>query len=398
MSKSPEKYDVVIVGGGMVGATLACELAQAGLKIALLEALTPSMEWDDTSYDLRVSALTLGSKQLFQRIGVWQHMQQRGVQPFQKMFVWDHAGAGELDIDSADAGEMDMGCVVENRVTVAALWDKLQSLPTATLYSPVKIADHQLDDAGVQVTLEDGRQISGALLVGADGANSMIRQLAGIESYGWEYQQKALVATVKPEHSHENTAWQRFLAEGPLALLPLRNGLISIVWTSETQTTDDLLALSDTEFCEQLAEASEYKLGSFSVLGPRAGFPLRMKFSNDYCKQRMALVGDAIHAIHPLAGQGVNLGLADVEVLANVVVAAHTKGRDIASEQVLRRYERQRKGDNLLMMSMMDGFKRLFVADDALLQFARNTGMAWINASALIKNQICKYAMGLRKP
>jgi 2-octaprenylphenol hydroxylase len=247
----------------------------------------------------------------------------------------------------------------------------------------------------VDINLSEGAKIRAALLVGADGSNSKIRQISGIDDYGWEYQQKALVATVRPEKSHQNTAWQRFLPEGPLALLPLRDGLISIVWTSNTQTTEANLNLSDTDFCEALAEASEHQLGAFELVGARGAFPLKLQFSPEYTQQRMVLIGDAIHTIHPLAGQGANLGLKDATTLASVVLKAHQKGRDIASQQVLRRYERQRKGDNLLMMGVMDGFKRLFGADDMLVQFVRSSGMGAVNSSTLIKNQICKYAMGL---
>jgi 2-octaprenylphenol hydroxylase len=290
---------------------------------------------------------------------------------------------------------MQMGAVVENRITVLAIWKKLQQLESCDVFTSSQLEDFNIDDNGVDINLSEGAKIRAALLVGADGSNSKIRQISGIDDYGWEYQQKALVATVRPEKSHQNTAWQRFLPEGPLALLPLRDGLISIVWTSNTQTTEANLNLSDTDFCEALAEASEHQLGAFELVGARGAFPLKLQFSPEYTQQRMVLIGDAIHTIHPLAGQGANLGLKDATTLASVVLKAHQKGRDIASQQVLRRYERQRKGDNLLMMGVMDGFKRLFGADDMLVQFVRSSGMGAVNSSTLIKNQICKYAMGL---
>jgi len=388
-------YQVAIVGGGMVGASLACLLAKKGVSVALIDAGDPMASWPETTYDLRVSALTLASINLFKSLGVWADVVELGEQAVEKMFVWDHFGSGELDIDSADAGEMQMGAVVENRITVLATWKKLQQLDSCDVFTSSQLDNFNVDDDGVDIGLSNGSNIRAALLVGADGSNSKIRQLSGISDYGWEYQQKALVATVRPEKSHQNTAWQRFLPEGPLALLPLRDGLISIVWTSKTETTEDSLKLSDSDFCEALAEASDHQLGNFELIGARGAFPLKLQFSPEYSQQRMVLIGDAIHTIHPLAGQGANLGLKDAVTLSSVILQAHQKGRDIASEQVLRRYERQRKGDNLLMMGIMDGFKRLFGADDMLVQFARSTGMGLVNSSTLIKNQICKYAMGL---
>ena len=390
-------YQVAIVGGGINGASLACLLAEKGVSVALIDSADPTIQWPDDGYDLRVSALTLASISTFKSLGVWEEMKRLGVQSMQKMFVWDHFGSGELDIDSADAGEAEMGSVVENRVTVLALWNKLQSLEYCDLFKSSQLDNFTINEDDVDIQLSNKRQIKALLLVGADGTNSKIRRLSGIEDYGWDYQQKALVATVRPEKPHQNTAWQRFLPEGPLALLPLRDGLISIVWTSSTATTEANLTLSDKEFCRALSEASEQQLGRFEVLGERAAFPLKMQFSTDYSQQRLVLIGDAIHAIHPLAGQGANLGLQDAVTLAEVVLQAANKGRDIASHQVLRRYERQRKGDNLLMMAMMDGFKRLFGTNDLLLQLARSSGMSWINSSMLLKNQICQYAMGLRR-
>ena len=388
-------YQVVIIGGGMVGATVACLLAKKDITVALVDAADPLVAWPQDSYDCRVSALTLASINVFKSLGVWDEIVRLGEQTVQKMFVWDHFGAGELDIDSADAGERQMGSVVENRITVSALWNTLQALATCDIYKTTQLNGFDIHDDGVDIQLSNDRQIKAQLLVGADGSNSKIRQLAQIEDYGWGYQQKALVATVKPEKPHQNTAWQRFLPEGPLALLPLRDGLISIVWTSKTETTEAHLKLSEAAFCDALADASEHQLGNFKLIGERGGFPLKLQFSSEYCQQRLVLIGDAIHTIHPLAGQGVNLGLKDALALANVVITAQESGRNIASQQVLRRYERQRKGDNLMMMAIMDGFKRLFGADEQWVQFARSSGMGLVNQSTLLKKQICKYAMGI---
>jgi len=388
-------HQVAIVGGGMVGATLACLLADKGVSVALIDAAEPSQQWADDDYDLRVSALTLSSVRLFKSLGVWADIQQLGQQPMQKMFVWDHFGSGELLIDSADAGEMDMGSVVENRITVRALWNKLRSLDNCELFTSTQLLNFSSDEAGVDIQL-CSRQIRVELLVGADGTHSKIRALSHIEDYGWDYQQQAVVATVRPAMSHQQTAWQRFLAEGPLALLPLRDGLISIVWSTTPAISEELLALSDEAFCRELSVASELKLGDFELLGARAAFPLKMQFSTEYSQQRMVLIGDAIHSIHPLAGQGANLGLKDAQSLAEVVLQAQQKGRDIASQQVLKRYERQRKADNLVMMGVMDALKRLFTADATAVQLIRSSGMSLLNKLPLLKKQICRYAMGLK--
>mgnify|MGYP001093293150 CR=1 FL=1 len=387
-------FQVAIVGGGMVGATLACLLAEEGVSVALIDAGDPAKTWPEGSYDLRVSALTLTSVKLLKSLGVWADIDRLGQQSMQKMFVWDHFASGELLIDSADAGEVDMGSVVENRVTVTALWHKLQTLDSAHLFTSTQLLDFESHDDGVDIQLSD-QQIKVELLVGADGVNSKIRKLSNIDDYGWDYQQKALVATVQPEKPHQKTAWQRFLPEGPLALLPLRDGLVSIVWSSKTETTEDLLNLSEVEFCRALYEASEQQLGEFKLIGARAAFPLKMQFSTEYCQQRMVLIGDAIHAIHPLAGQGANLGLKDAASLAGVILQAKKRGREISSQQVLRRYERQRKADNLLMMGVMDAFKHLFTADQTAIQLIRSTGMSLVNKSTALKKQICRYAMGL---
>lgn len=388
-------YQVAIVGGGVVGATLACLLAEKDVSVALIDAGDPAATWPADTYDLRVSALTLASINLFKSLGVWDEVVEQGEQAVERMFVWDHFGSGELDIDSADAGEAQMGSVVENRITVLAVWKKLEGLESCDVFKSSPLQNYHVDDDGVDISLAPNATIRALLLVGADGSNSPIRKLGNIDDYGWGYQQKALVATVKPEKSHANTAWQRFLPEGPLALLPLREGLISIVWTSKTETTEENLALSDTDFCDALSGASDRQLGNFELVGARGAFPLKLQFSPTYTQQRLVLIGDAIHTIHPLAGQGANLGLKDAATLADVILNAHQRGRDIASQQVLRRYERQRKGDNLLMMGIMDGFKRLFGADETLVQLTRSSGMGLVNSSVVIKNQICKYAMGL---
>lgn len=387
--------EIAIVGGGMVGAALALALGQAGYLVTLLETRQPALEWPGESHDLRVSALTLASCRMLADLGVWPRIQAMGACPFQQMHVWDANGSGLLHLDAADCGQPEMGFVVENRVTVAALWQSLLEHPNIKATCPAQLQNYSLTPDGVELMLDQNRSVHAKLIIGADGSRSQVRELAGIATHGWSYDQKALVATVKPSLSHQFTAWQRFLDEGPLALLPLPNGLISIVWTATAGTTEARLALSDSDFCAALDQASESILGSFEVLGPRAAFPLQLQFTHQYCAERMALVGDAIHTIHPLAGQGANLGLSDVSDLVNLLTEARQKNRDCGSQQLLRRYERARKADNLIMMGAMDALKRLYGHHNLPLQTIRSTGMQWINASSPIKNWIAHYAMGL---
>jgi 2-octaprenylphenol hydroxylase len=243
--------------------------------------------------------------------------------------------------------------------------------------------------------LDDGREFPTRLLVGADGAQSKVRQLAGIDTRGWNYEQKAVVGNVRTAEPHQATAWQRFLPTGPLAFLPLQDGRCSIVWSTTPEQVDALLALDDAAFAEALAEAFDRRLGEIIEVGPRGAFPLRLQHTRDYVKPGLALIGDAAHVVHPLAGQGVNLGLLDAATLAEVILDAITAGQEIGAFRVLRRYERWRKGDNLLMLGVMDGFKRLFSNPLPPVQLLRNLGLNLTDAAGPLKNLIARRAMGL---
>jgi 2-octaprenylphenol hydroxylase len=245
------------------------------------------------------------------------------------------------------------------------------------------------------VTLEDGREIQARLLVAADGANSRVRGLAGIPVRGWGYDQNAVVATVRPERPNRDTAWQRFMPSGPLAFLPINDGRCSIVWSTSPEQAQQLLALEPEAFCEALGGASDYVLGEILETGPRASFPLRLQHATHYVQPGLALVGDAAHAIHPLAGQGVNLGFLDAATLAEVLTEARRASRDIGSHGVLRRYERTRKGDNLMMLAAMDGFKRLFGNDLAPLRLLRNLGLRLTDSADPVKQLIMRRALGM---
>jgi len=378
----------------MVGATLACALQDSGMKIALIESTPPPELRPDDPVDLRVSAITRASQQIFTALGVWSGMTARRISPFREMHVWDAGGDGLIHFDAADLGEDALGHIIENRVVQRALWDRLQGEGGIELLCPAAVAELRYDDALTAVSLADGRVLHARLLVGADGAQSRVRQFAHIQAHGWSYDQQAVVATVATERSHDETAWQRFLPTGPLAFLPLHDGRSSIVWSTTPQQARQLLEADDAAFCQQLASAFDGRLGRIESSSERASFPLRLQYAPSYVKPGLALVGDAAHTVHPLAGQGVNLGILDAASLAEVLLDARAQDRDIAALKVLRRYERWRKGHNLMMMAAMDGFKRLFGADWEALRWARNTGLTLTNALPPVKHLIMSHAMG----
>lgn len=391
-----EHFDVIVCGGGMVGAATACALAQGGVKVALLERFNPERQWPPEPIDIRVSALSQASRNILETLGAWSGMVERGVCPYRDMRVWDARGEGELHFDCADTLYNELGHLVENRVTVAALWDKLDTLPSATCITPATVVDMQLNDAGRQLSLDDGRVFEADVVIAADGRDSLLRSMAGIEVTGWEYHQDGLVATVTTEKSHQFTAWQRFLDEGPLAFLPLKNGQCSIVWTLRSETSKNHLALTDEDFLQVLEQASGGILGKMLEVGPRAAFPLRFQYANRYIDQRFALCGDAAHAMHPLAGQGVNAGLLDAAAIAELIIQTLHDKRPLASARFLRRYERWRKGDNLLMMSSMDVLNKTYGISSQPLISLRSAGMNLVNNTTMVKAFFNHYAMGLR--
>ncbi|MBK1706264.1 UbiH/UbiF/VisC/COQ6 family ubiquinone biosynthesis hydroxylase [Halochromatium glycolicum] len=387
--------DLAIVGGGMVGAALACACAERGLTIAVIDGQPPQRTWPAGQIDLRVSALSRASQRLLERIGAWPRIVELGISPYREMVVWDAVGGAAIQFDAAELGEPDLGHIVENRAIRLALWERLEASERVQLLCPASLAQLETDGAHALLRLADARGLSAELVVGADGRDSFVREALGIEVDALDYAQRALVAHVEVAHWHRETAWQRFLPTGPLAFLPLADGRCSIVWSADEDRAEHLLALDDAAFIGELEVAFDKRLGPILSSGPRAAFPLRRQHAREYVRPRAALVGDAAHSIHPLAGQGVNLGFLDVAALIDALDHARERRRSLGSLQTLRRYERARRGDNAAMVAAMDGFKRLFGNRNPLLVGARNLGLAVAAHLPGIKPLFIRQALGL---
>ena len=388
-----QHYDVIIVGGGMVGATLAVALAeQSSLNIAIIEAFLAKPIAESDKADLRVSALTRASEALFKNLGIWQHLITRRISPFTDMEIWE-TNSSTLHFDSADIGEPLLGYIVENRHIQQACLARCKQLSNITLLCPAKPESFSTQT----LTLEDGRTLTADLIVGADGARSLLRDWANIDTHGWDYHQTAVVCTVTTELSHQYTAWQRFLPEGPLAFLPLaERHQCSIVWSNSTEEATLLCELDDKHFNRALSNAFGHKLGDLVEISERASFPLALRHADHYVETGFALVGDAAHTIHPLAGQGVNIGLLDAATLAEIVIEAHNKGRDIASLHTLKKYQRRRKADNIAMQLTMDVFKHTFGSDLSPVRWLRRFGLKTVNKSVLLRTLFMQQASGYR--
>jgi len=395
--KINSNFNIIIVGGGIVGTTLACSLAQnTNLKIALIEAREAKFEKiRENDFDIRVSAITRASQRLFTKLDAWSSIESKRVSQFTDMHVWDDTGVGEIHFDSADVGEPYLGHIIENSVILSSLYERMASIENITLISPAKINSIAYHDDYAELALQDDSTLTTRLVIAADGSQSWVRQQAGIIVRGWDYPQDALVTWVKTENPHQHTAWQRFMPDGPLAFLPLINGYSSIVWSSTPEHVQQLLHYSDAEFRSALTNAFSNTLGPVIENGPRGRFPLRYFVTENYIKPRLALIGDAAHTMHPLAGQGVNVGLQDVVGMSEILLAALEQKKDIGSNLVLRQYERSRRAENTPILATVNGFQRLFGSDDPALTWARNTGMKLAQSIPMLKNQIMRQAMGL---
>ena len=402
-------YDVVVSGAGMVGAAFATLLATKALigtdsgkrlKIAVLEARPFQMPDLSKSFDPRVVALTKPSRQLLEDIGVWEQIASQRVCPYQRMEVWEADGTGHIEFDCAEVRQPSLGYIVENALIVESLLQRLEALENVELLCPAKVVGLAQKPDGVVISLEDGSEITTKLLAAADGAQSKVRDLCGLQLREWDYGHHAIVTTVTTEKNHNFTARQRFLANGPLAFLPLQTESgdchqCSIVWSQQEEVAEQLMSLDDSAFCTALEQASSSSLGQIVAVDKRYKIPLKQRHAVDYVVPGVALMGDAAHTIHPLAGQGVNLGFQDVITLVEEVERAVGRGLSPGDMWALGRYQRRRKPHNLGTMAVMEGFKRLFENQPLAVRLLRNDGMSAINRLGPLKNLIVRQAMGL---
>ena len=389
-----DSSDIIIVGGGMVGACMALAAAREGFQVTLLEPRQPSLEWTDNDFDIRVSALTRTSETILRNLDVWQGMQQRRVTAYENMHVWDHKGFGEVHFAAEDVGEPNLGHIVENRVIVASLWEQIIHQANIKHVADVEIVSIEREGDQTKLIASNDDVLSASLVIGADGARSSVRELVGLTASTSSYDQEGVVCTVKAEQGNASTAWQRFMPTGPLALLPMNEEYFSIVWSTSPEQAQSLVNASEESFNLELTQASEAVCGKLSVVGERAAFPLRKLKAERYVLDGVALIGDAAHVIHPLAGQGVNLGFLDAAMLMDVLTEARAHRESIGAMGVLRRYERARKGHNLAVQSAMDGFKHLFSNNNPALSLIRNLGLGVAHHVSPLRRQFERVALG----
>lgn len=407
--RQSEEYDIVIAGAGMVGASLACLLGRESLRIALVDRQPlseASAPLSPTKFEPRVSAISRASQELFKELGVWEGIEAQRACHYRDMEVWDAEGTGSISFSAAEINEDELGSIIENSIITEALHQQIVKLENVTVITPFSIESFDYSGEGgdqiIRLQSSEGESISACLVVAADGANSRLRQLGNFECKEWDYEQHALVTTVQTEKQHARTALQRFLESGPLAFLPLsatqrddEQRYCSIVWSMMPEQAERAMGLSASEFNKELGAAIEFRLGKITGSAQRFVFPLRQRHALDYVKDNLVLVGDAAHTIHPLAGQGVNLGFQDAKALAEELIRAVEAGRRVSDPTVLQRYQRRRKGSNLSMMWLMEGFKRLFAQQDLGIRWLRNVGMNAADKMTPIKNQMIRKAMGL---
>jgi 2-octaprenylphenol hydroxylase len=399
-------FDIVIVGAGIAGSALAGALSGNGLTIALVEAQSlqrPELpaQRDLLHFDPRVSAITPRSKKFLEVLGVWETIAGYRQCAYRHMTVWDAEGTGGIEFDCTDVNAPALGHIVENRAIVNALLAGVADASDITTFSEARLKDCSRDESALtmRVQMEDGTLLEAGLLVAADGALSRVRDMMAFTTREWDYGHRAIVTTAQIENSHQETCWQRFLTSGPLAFLPLpgddNHHYCSIVWSVREERGEQLIELDDEAFSAQLERAIEGRLGTVLGCSRRFAFPLRQRHAVDYVQAGVALVADAAHTIHPLAGQGINLGLQDVSVLAEEILTGHARGVAPGQLALLRRYQRRRKGENLLMMAAMDGFKALFEQQALPLRWLRNAGMRGVSGMGPLKQQLIRRAMGV---
>ncbi|MEI2680404.1 3-demethoxyubiquinol 3-hydroxylase [Erwinia aphidicola] len=392
MTEIKQKVDVAIVGGGMVGAALASGLAQHGFQVAVLEQETPAGFVAGSDPDVRISAIGAASAALLKQLDVWPAVLAMRTVPYRKLETWEWQTAA-VNFDVESLGLPELGFMVENSVLQQALWQRLQQQPVQLL-CPARLRDLQSENGGWQLTLDNGEQLHARLVVGADGANSQVRQLAGIGIHGWNYSQSCMLISVRCEHDAGDTTWQQFTPDGPRAFLPLFDRWASLVWYDSPARIRQLQAMSMPQLQKEIQAHFPPRVGKVTPVAA-GSFPLVRRHATRYVLPGLALVGDAAHTINPLAGQGVNLGYRDVDALIEVLSESRLRAEDWASAAVLQRYQRKRLKDNLLMQSGMDLFYFAFSNQSAPLKVLRNLGLIVAQHSGVLKRQALRYALGL---
>lgn len=388
-----ENYDVIIVGGGMVGAALACALGGSKLRVAVIEQDAPQPFSPEQENDLRVSALSIASRRILETVGAWRGVVSRRCCPFRRMRVWESRGATEFR--SEEIEQEALGYIVENRVTQLALLERLAGFGNVDLFCPAGIDYLEYRAEGSLVQLAGGNSLSGRLLVAADGGQSKVRLAASMGVTAWDYRQHALVISIETEYGQQDVTWQRFVPTGPQAFLPLEGNHASLIWYNTPDEVRRLKALDGEALRQELKTAFPPSLGEVRRILGTASFPLKRQHAQEYVKGGVALVGDAAHLINPLAGQGVNIGFLDAAALAQVLVEAHALGEDIGSRKVLKRYEEMRRRENLVMMTVMDAFYRVFSNRLTPLKLLRDLGLGLAGRLAPAKKKVMRYAMGI---
>jgi len=385
------KADVLVVGGGLNGLPFAIAVASAGLDVVVLERNAPD-DLTSAAFDGRVSAIAHASRNLFRSTGIWDHIEAK--EPMLDIRITDGPSKCFLHYDHRQLGEEPFGHMVENRHMRQALYKRAAEIDSLQILAPAEYTDIERNAQGVTASLKGEVTISARLLAAADGRLSPIRDLAGIKTVGWSYDQAGIVCTIAHELPHYGVAQERFLKPGPFAILPMTGNRSSLVWTEQTDRAKVIMALPDGEFEAEMAKRFGDYLGELKVVGPRWSYPLTLHQSERYTGERLALIGDAAHGMHPIAGQGLNLGLRDVAALAEVVVDAARLGQDIGGQTVLEDYQRWRRFDSIVLLAITDGLNRLFTNDIPPVRLARDVGLAAVNKMPKLKGFFMEHARG----
>lgn len=386
-----DQFDIIIVGAGLVGASFALAMKDSGLKLALVEnsePAAPSVEWNS-----RVYAISPGSVEFLSEIGAWQQFDPSRITPVRGMHIYGDDGKACLSFDAHQSGLAELAVIAEARWMQHGLWQALQRQGNLELFCPARCASLRLQEEIAFLRLEDGRELRAPLIVGADGRDSWVRSQAGMDEEPAPYRQMGVIANFATELPHHDAAWEWFRGDGVLAFLPLPGDRVSIVWTVFEERAAELMALPPEEFCREAQEASRSALGELRLLSPPAAFPLRLLHLEHLVKSRVALIGDAAHNVHPLAGQGVNLGFQDARELAKALKARGPQ-TDCGDYFLLRRYERARKADILAMQLLTDGLQKLFNNRNPALKLARNWGLSLTGSLPWLKNSLVQQAVG----